>query len=63
MLMHVEKWMRAFRTGCGVWFPVVAGGLAPWPIPVLIVGIALLPGAMVSPARAQISDERPPPGY
>lgn len=67
MLMHVEQWMRAFRTGCGLWFPVVAGGLAPWPMPVpgrwLIVGIALLLGAMVNPARAQISDERPPPGY
>ena len=59
--------MRAFGTGCGVWFPVVAGGLAPWPMAVpgrwLILGIALLLGAMVSPARAQISDEWPPPGY
>ena len=67
MLMHVEQWMQSFRTGCGLWFAVVAGGLAPWPMPVpgrwLIVGIALLLGAMVNPARAQISDERPPPGY
>ena len=66
MLMHVEQWMRAFGQGAGCgfrWWRVVW----PWPMPVpglrLIGWLALLVGAVVNPAQAQISDERPPPGY
>ena len=59
--------MRAFGTGCRAWLLRVAVGVARRPMPLpgrrLIVGMTLLAGAVVTPTQAQISDERPPPGY
>ena len=59
--------MRSIRTERRPWFPAVVGRLARRPMRVpglrLIGWLALLVGAVVNPAQAQISDERPPPGY
>ena len=59
--------MWSFRTGRRLWLPVAAGKLARRlmlaPGRRLIGWLGLLSLATITPAEAQISDERPPPGY